>query len=89
MTKEIAALDSLKPEIMGKIDLLHQEAEYVKKLIDQQLAYGTKRVYQSDWRIFDSWCIERNYQATNATSENISMFIGSQFKEGVTPFHFE
>lgn len=29
-----------------------KEAQYAKKLIDQQLSYGTKRVYKSDWGIF-------------------------------------
>lgn len=79
------SLEFPKPEMENKIDLFHKETEFVKKLIDQQLAYGTKRVYQSDWRIFEDWCNKRTYSATNATSEIISMFIGSQFDDGLHP----
>lgn len=78
-------LESFLPEIELKIELFNKEVKFVNKLIDQQLAYGTKRVYQSDWRIFEDWCNNRGYQAINADPEIISMFIGSQFHEGLHP----
>lgn len=62
-----------------------KEAQYTKKLIGQQIAYGTKRVYQSDWRIFESWCYQRQYQPTETTPEIVAMFISSQFKDGLHP----
>jgi site-specific recombinase XerD len=72
-------------ELSSKSHLIIREAQYTKKLIDQQLAYGTKRVYQSDWRIFEVWCNQRHYQAINATPEVVAMFIGSQFEDGLHP----
>lgn len=62
-----------------------KEAQSAKKFIDQQLAYGTKRVYQSDWRIFENWCTQRQYQSLNSTPEIIAMFISSQFDAGLHP----
>ncbi len=62
-----------------------KEALKAKKFIEQQLAYGTKRVYKSDWCIFEDWCNKRNFQATNATPEIIGMFIASQFEDGRHP----
>lgn len=85
MTIQNPVSNNSTADLTGQTEQILKEIEYVKKLIDQQLAYGTKRVYQSDWRIFDAWCIERNYHATNATPEIISMFIGSQFYEGLHP----
>ncbi len=66
-------------------EAIFKEALQAKKFIEQQLAYGTKRVYKSDWRIFENWCNKRNFQATNATPEIIGMFIASQFEDGRHP----
>lgn len=85
MTKINENLECPKPEMKSKIELFYKEAEFVKKLIDQQLAYGTKRVNQSDWQIFEDWCNKRNYNATIASPEIISMFLSSQFDEVLHP----
>ena len=77
-----------KPDFRGDLVTFEKrlkEAQTAKKYINQQLAYGTKRVYQSDWLIFENWCLRRQYQATNATPEIVSMFIASQFKDGLHP----
>ena len=80
---EAAFIDKI--DKLTKSELVNKEAQYANKLIGQQLAYGTKRVYQSDWRIFENWCNLRRYQATEATPEIIAMFIGSQFDDGLHP----
>jgi len=67
------------------VKIINEEARYTKKLIEQQLAYGTKRVYQSDWKIFENWCELRGYQPTDATPEIIAMFVSSQFADGKHP----
>lgn len=73
-----------KEELIAYDEIL-KEAKYARELINQQIAQGTKRVYQSDWRIFENWCSQRQYQAINATPEIIAMFIAAQYEEGLHP----
>ncbi len=78
----------IKDRINRDLVILEQrikDAQSAKKYISQQLAYGTKRVYKSDWRIFENWCSKRQYQPIDATPEIVSMFIASQFKDGIHP----
>ncbi len=82
--KELIREAEFKKDIIT-VEKIIKEAQAVKKYVDQQLAYGTKRVYQSDWRTFEKWCLKRQYQAIDATPEIISMFIASQFNDGLHP----
>ena len=57
-----------EPNVRGHVvdsaeKIKEAEYKYTKKLIEQQLSSSTKRVYKSDWRIFDDWCCTRQYQS--------------------------
>jgi site-specific recombinase XerD len=67
-----------KNELLSYIDDLARDT---KKLYEQQIAYGTKRAYQSDWNLFVSWCIKNNFIAQQATPSIIALFLTYEFKE--------
>lgn len=63
------------------ISRLDELVNDTRKLYGQQIAYGTKRAYESDWNLFVSWCIKNNFLAQQATSSIVALFLTHQFKE--------
>lgn len=63
--------------LVNNLDVLIQETQVLYK---QQIAYGTKRAYQSDWNLFIKWCATNNYIAEQATPSIVSLFLTHQFK---------
>ncbi len=68
--------------IISTDDAIIQQA---KKLYDQHIAPHTRRVYASDWKIFKTWCQEKNLISENTTPEDLALFLTSQFQKGLHP----
>lgn len=77
---EIHANNSIQP-----YEGFENEYRYTQRLIEQQLAQGTKRVYRSDWELFKTWCHARSLIAETATPDAVALFLGCQFEEGIHP----
>lgn len=63
-------------------DALLQDA---KRLFDQQIAPGTRRVYQSDWQLFETWCQQQHGLAVQATPAMVALFLTSQYQAQFHP----
>jgi len=48
-------------------------------------AASTWRAYESDWRIFTSWCLSVNLPALPAAPATVAMFLAAEAKRGTAP----
>ena len=79
--------NTLQESIPSSYIISYQEAleQDALKLYNQQIAYGTRRVYESDWRLFETWCTNNKYLAEDATPAIIALFLTSQFQARFHP----
>lgn len=61
------------------------DVESVNRLLSQQIAKGTRRVYVSDFKIFTHWCAAHGVDPKNAEPEAIAVFLANEFEGGVHP----
>ena len=62
--------------------LLEVETEQAKAFAKHQHAPSTRKAYESDIRLFQSWCQERNVSSLLATPQTIAIFLSWSAHEG-------
>lgn len=59
--------------------------EDATRLFNQRIAQGSRRVYESDWRLFQTWCHTNHLIAEQATPPIVALFLTYQHQQNFHP----
>ncbi len=65
--------------------LLDDEIEAARAYVAAARAPATRRAYDSDWRIFQAWCVPRAIAPLPAAPEAVAIFLSAEAQAGVRP----
>ena len=55
----------------------------IRSYVENEKAAGTRRAYRSDFRIFSTWCSDRDLSAVPATADTVAAFLAAEADAGV------
>jgi site-specific recombinase XerD len=58
--------------------------EYARAYLDAAVAPATRRAYESDWRLFSAWCVDRGLTPMPATSDTVVRYVIGEIERGRT-----
>lgn len=75
------------PQVPGSVlpGVLREEIERAADYAKASRSPATLRAYESDWRIFTSWCGERDLSPLPATPAVVAVFASGEAERGINP----
>jgi site-specific recombinase XerD len=61
------------------------ELEQARSYADASRAASTRRAYESDWRAFNAWCLERGLDSLPADPRVVAVFLSAEAARGCAP----
>lgn len=81
----LVVADQTKTISMYRSDLAPDDRDRVDDYVARASAAATLRAYQSDWRLFCSWCEESGYRSLPATPAIVAAFLTLLAERGFVP----
>jgi len=72
------------PDALPEI-ALERAFELARRYARQSRSANTWRAYQSDWRLFETWCNSLSLSSLPATPETVAMFVAQEAAQGRNP----
>jgi len=64
---------------------LEKEFQRTQEYLAEQHAVSTRRAYRADWKIFETWCKQRELTALPAPPETVALFLASEAENKLAP----